>query len=88
MTDADMPGDLTFNCEWALEQVQEFLHGELSEEQANCVRMHLAGCESCLDNFDAETFITQLVRRCQPPALVPETLRIRISHLHIKCDPA
>lgn len=71
------------DCEAALARVQEFLHNELSEEEADLIRAHLEGCENCLEDFDTEAMIARLVRRsCTPPS-APMTLRVRLMSLRI-----
>lgn len=65
-------------CSAALDKVHAFLHGELDEAEADIVRLHLDACEKCLADYDVEQVITQLVRRCHPPARASSQLRLRI----------
>jgi len=66
--------------------MQGFLHGELTEEEADEIRQHLMECEMCLDFYDQETLITAMIRRCclsshQEPSV---ELRARVSSLHVQ----
>ena len=65
-------------CVVALDKVHAFLQGELEEADADLVRLHLDACEKCLNDYDVEQVITQLVRRCNPPAPASSQLRMRI----------
>lgn len=65
-------------CSRALSQVQAFLHGELGDDEADLIRLHLDACEKCLDDFDVEQAITLLVRRCNPTPCASAELRMRI----------
>jgi len=65
------------NCEDALDRLWEYLDAELGEPDAAVVRAHLAECEGCLEEYDVEVVLKNLVRRgCQEVA--PDTLRVRI----------
>lgn len=71
-------------CTLAIENVQAFLHGELDEAKADEIRAHLMVCEACLDDYDVESMITQVIKRCnEVPDECPEGLRERISRLEI-----
>jgi len=72
-------------CTQALWCVQSFLHGELSEAEADEVRLHLMTCGECLDYYDSETLITALVRRCCEHGHEPASpeLRMRVTSLHV-----
>lgn len=65
-------------CTRALGQVQAFLHGELCDCDADLIRLHLDACEKCLENFDIESAIAALIKRCNPPATASSQLRMRI----------
>ncbi len=70
-------------CTFAMRSVHAFLHGELPESTADQIRHHLMACEKCMDNFDAEQFISALLRRCYGPTVAPSGLRVRVSQLTI-----
>ena len=65
-------------CIEALDQVYEYLNGELTDEQAAVVRAHLELCPPCLQHYAVENAVKRLIGRscCQERA--PETLRIQI----------
>lgn len=65
-------------CALALDKVHAFLHGELDEQEADQIRVHLDACERCLNDYDVEQVITTLLRRCNPPAAASTSLRMRI----------
>jgi len=73
------------DCTDALIHVQTFLHGELCEAEADEIRQHLMACEHCLEFYDSETLITEMVRRCchntRPQASAE--LRLRVTRLHV-----
>lgn len=64
-------------CDEALERLFEYLDAELEAPDAERVRAHLDECAPCLEEYDVETVVKNLVRRCcQEEA--PSTLRLRI----------
>ncbi len=71
------------SCTFAIRSVHAFLHGELPESTADEIRHHLMACESCVDSFDAEQFISALLKRCYGPQVAPPELRMRVSRLSI-----
>ncbi len=89
MTDGDMwshdHGELD-DCVRALEAVHAFLHHELAEPDADLIRLHLHACEQCMESFDIESTITEMIRRSQPVPAVPETLVARITMLRRRRD--
>ncbi len=70
------------DCVRALEAVHAFLHHEVPESDADMIRLHLHACERCMENFDIEATITEMVQRSQPAAPAPASLvaRVTISH--------
>ena len=65
------------NCNDALERLWEYLDAELDAPDSDVVRAHLAECHGCLEEYDVEVVVKNLVRRgCQEEA--PEGLRLRI----------
>lgn len=68
----------------AMNSVHAFLHGELPEETADEIRQHLMACESCMDNFDAESLIDALLKRCGAANTVaPASLRVSVQSMTI-----
>lgn len=70
-------------CESALHIAHAFLRGDLPEVSASEVRQHLLACEDCMDEFDVEMMLTQLLRRCSPRPAAPANLRARIVQMHV-----
>jgi mycothiol system anti-sigma-R factor len=65
------------NCNDALDRLWEYLDAELEAPDSAVVRAHLAECQGCLEEYDVEVVVKNLVRRgCQETA--PDTLRVRI----------
>lgn len=82
MTDPEMwshDHDAFDECVRALEVVHAFLHGELSEAEADLVRHHLHACERCMESFEIENTITTMIRLSQPTTPAPALLRHRIA---------
>lgn len=72
-----MPGSCGNNCTDALDRLWEYLDAELEAPDSEVVRAHLADCQGCLEEYDVEVVVKNLVRRgCQEVA--PDTLRMRI----------
>ena len=55
-------------CVAALARVHAFLHHELLEADADMIRHHLHACERCMENFEIESTITEMIQRSQPEA--------------------
>lgn len=65
------------NCDQALGRLFEYLDAELGAPDAVLVRQHLEECAPCLDEYDVEVVVKNLVRRCCQES-APEDLRLRI----------
>lgn len=71
-------------CEAALHIAHAFVHGDLPESSAMTIRQHLMACEECLDAFDVEAFMSEMIRRsCCQPISAPASLRARIVQMHV-----
>ena len=71
------PASGAVNCGQALDRLFEYLDSELETLDSERVRRHLEECAPCLDEYDVEVVVKNLVRRsCQESA--PEELRVRI----------
>ena len=69
-------------CVRALEAVHAFLHHELADADADLIRVHLHACERCLESFDIENTITEMIQRSQPrQQQAPATLMARVTIL-------
>ena len=72
------------DCAYTVGFVQAFLHNELPEATLESIRLHLMACEHCLQHYDIEALIGELIRRSNQPILAPGQLRARIESLHIE----
>ena len=84
MADGDMfshDHDEMDECVQALAKVHAFLHNELFEADADVIRLHLHACERCMENFEIESTITEMIQRSQPSSAAPTTLSARIQTL-------
>ncbi|HJE51045.1 MAG TPA: anti-sigma factor [Tessaracoccus flavescens] len=70
-------------CVQALAQVHAFLHSELLEADADLIRHHLHACERCMENFEIESTITEMIQRSHPATKAPATLSARIHTMRI-----
>ncbi|WP_460749194.1 mycothiol system anti-sigma-R factor [Myceligenerans cantabricum] len=72
----DAPGSGS-ECEHALQHLYEFLDSEMTPEDEQTMRAHVAHCSPCLAELSVEDLVKQLVKRsCAERA--PDTLRLRI----------
>jgi anti-sigma factor (TIGR02949 family) len=70
-------GSSGVDCGQALGRLFEYLDSELGAPDSDRIRAHLAECAPCLDEYDVEVVVKNLVRRsCQE--LAPAELRVRI----------
>ncbi len=66
------------DCSEALARLFEFLDSEISEVDADRIRLHLADCEGCFHEYDIEHHLKALVRRsCSETAPAELHMRIR-----------
>lgn len=70
-------------CVQALARVHAFLHNELVEADADSIRVHLHACERCMENFEIESTITEMIVRSQPVEKAPTTLAARIQTMRV-----
>ncbi|MBO0732330.1 MAG: mycothiol system anti-sigma-R factor [Acidimicrobiaceae bacterium] len=65
-------------CEEALDTLYHYLDGELTSERRQQIQRHLEGCSPCLEAFDFEAELKEIIaRRCKDQ--VPESLRVRVA---------
>lgn len=84
MSDPAMSHDEMDECVQALAQVHAFLHHELVEADADLIRHHLHACERCMENFEIESTITEMIQRSHRPAKAPSTLVARIQTVRVR----
>ncbi len=70
-------------CVQALSRVHAFLRNELVERDADIIRLHLHACERCMENFEIESTITEMIQRSQPEPSAPATLAARVRAMRI-----
>ena len=66
------------DCVRALEAVHAFLHHELAEADADLIRVHLHACERCMESFDIEATISEMIQRSQSKSQAPAGLAARV----------
>ena len=70
-------GDSGGDCEETIERLYHYLDGELTDERRTEIQRHLDECSPCLDAYDFEGELRQLIaQRCRDH--VPESLRARV----------
>ncbi|GAA1709667.1 hypothetical protein GCM10009809_02540 [Isoptericola hypogeus] len=71
------PAEGESECEHALVHLYEFLDSEMTADDEQRMRAHVAHCSPCLAELSVEELVKRLVKRsCAERA--PETLRVRI----------
>lgn len=66
------------DCAAVVRRLYHFLDGELTEERRTAIRRHLDECGPCIDAFDFEAELRQVVAsRCRER--VPDSLRDRVA---------
>ncbi|MFV0428002.1 MAG: zf-HC2 domain-containing protein [Arachnia sp.] len=83
MTDPAMNHDHD-ECVQALTYIHAFFADELPDADADQIRRHLDACEGCLESYEIERTITQLLKRSHPECPAPVSLRMRITTLTIR----
>jgi mycothiol system anti-sigma-R factor len=69
--------DSDVDCNETIERLYHFLDGELTDERRVEIQHHLDDCSPCLDAFDFEVELRQVVaNRCKDH--VPDSLRARV----------
>ena len=65
------------DCDDVLREVYTYLDGETDLELRVRIERHLGGCHDCLEIFDFQAELRQIVaRKCHDP--VPDSLRKRV----------
>ena len=65
-------------CADAVKRLYHYLDGELDDDRRALVKHHLDDCMPCLEAFDFELELRQVIaRKCREP--VPDQLRVRIA---------
>lgn len=73
------------DCENALRDLYQYLDGEMTQERCEHIRVHIEECGPCLEAFDFESELRELVARsCQCEA--PKELRDRVAQAIAECE--
>ena len=67
------------SCQDALQQVHEFLDGELEAGSARKVERHFAMCKKCYPHLQLETAFRDALRRVSAGEGAPSDLRAKIA---------
>lgn len=85
MSDLTQQPESHDNCDEALHDLYGYLDGEITEERRELIRVHIEECGPCLEAFDFEFELRELVARtCRSEA--PESLRSRIADAIRECE--
>lgn len=71
-------------CVAALKQVHAFLHNELLEADADMIRHHLHACERCMENFEIESTINEMIERSHRVIKAPSSLSVKVRSMRIQ----
>lgn len=75
------------SCRDALQQVHEFLDGELEAGSARKVERHFAMCKKCYPHLQLETAFRDAVRRVSAGEGAPAGLRAKIAVAIAESEP-
>jgi len=68
------------DCNDALEELYQYLDGELTEARREDITSHLNACGECFEAFDFQAELRQVVaHKCRDE--VPDALKARVAHL-------
>lgn len=80
------PGEM--ECTDALERMFLFLDNEMSDSDSARIRQHLAECEPCLERYDVEGLVKNLVHRAcgcdKPPEELRQKVMMRIRQVQVQ----
>ncbi|GAB6901507.1 mycothiol system anti-sigma-R factor [Kineosporia succinea] len=77
------------DCSKVLDQVYEYLDGEMGEAEIAQIRVHLEECSPCLQQYDLDVALKALVRRCcqeTAPADLRDRIMIKITEARIELN--
>ena|SRR5579871_2267134 len=63
------------DCRTALEQLWEYLDGELGPDRMEAVRTHVALCAKCYPQYDFEKAFLDAVRNCRQSQCISHKMR-------------
>ena len=78
-------GESDVDCNETIERLYHYIDGELTDERRIEIKHHLDECPPCLDAFDFESELRQVIAdRCKDR--VPDALRERIRQALIEAE--
>ncbi len=75
------------DCADFLERIVYLLDNELDETECALVRMHLEECSPCLETYDLQRTVKQVVARScseKAPDALKERVRVRIREIQVR----
>jgi anti-sigma factor (TIGR02949 family) len=66
------------DCRTALQQLWDYLDGELEAPRMDAIRAHLARCSHCYPHYDVEKAFLEAVHSCQCTTCAPTDVRCRV----------
>ncbi len=69
------------NCRDCLDQLDSFVDRELSDDELEKVKVHLADCPPCEDRFTFQADVKRLVRVCCEQGEAPAELRAKLREI-------
>lgn len=69
---------MSHKCDEYLDQLYNYLDGELSSDECTQLKAHLEDCPPCLQEYERDAILKALVRRSCACEQAPATLRAQI----------
>jgi hypothetical protein len=66
------------NCDELIGLLMDYLDGDLVEEQATLVRVHLGGCQNCTFYLESYTHTVRVVKKLPRCERLPDRLEARL----------
>lgn len=66
------------DCQQVVQQLWDYLDGELTDEKMTEVRAHLKACKGCFPHFDFEKAFLEAVRKSKEEHAAPDELRRKV----------
>ncbi len=66
------------DCATALQQLWDYLDGELGAAHMDAIRTHLARCSACYPYYDFEKAFLSAIHSCQCTTCAPNDVRCRV----------
>ena len=79
------------DCADFLERIVYLIDNELPEGDCSVVRAHLDGCNPCLEKYDLQVTVKQLVARScteRAPAGLAERVKLQIREVQVRISEA